>query len=226
MDIFIGIITILFLDIVLSVDNAILIASTTRNLEKSERRKARIIGSSLAVLLRLVFVILIMFVLKAATSVPVLYIIGGILLIVIGIMITKKHDEEEVKVANSAMKAIVLILAGDVMLSFDNSFIIADVASGMNVDLGWKILIIAAALLLSLFILLFFAKQLTAIMEKNQWIVYIACWLLISVGIEMMFKDQLLSGIHIEHIYTFIISYGVGGIATGLKYWLDTRNND
>ncbi len=226
MDILFGIFILLFLDVVLSVDNAILIASTTKELEGNSRKWAQILGASGAVLLRLIFVVLILFVLKEASTIPFLYIIGGGILLFIGIAITniKSENEERNNGASTVLKAVALIIAGDILMSFDNAFIIANVSINMGLNQLWTITVIAIALIISLVIILFFAKQLANIMESNAWIIYVAGWLLVSVGIEMCFKDELLSFMKIAHSWTFLISYSLGGLIIFVKWYLLDKN--
>ncbi len=226
MDILFDILVLFFLDVVLSVDNAVLIAATTRELEGKTKKTAQILGGLAAVLMRLIFVVLILLVLTAFEGVILMYIIGGGILVFLGLMITGPEKEKSHKdnPAKSVMKAMILIIAGDIMMSFDNAFIIADISMGMEIVLGWKIAIIALALLLSLVIILFFASTLTRVMKNNPWIIYIAGWLLVSVGIEMMLKDQLFNIDHSYHLLVLFSSYALGGILTYGKYYLFDRN--
>lgn len=227
MDLLLDIFVLLFLDVILSIDNAILIASITRNLDEKSQRVSRIIGASLAVLLRLIFVILVLLVLTSMSSIPGIYIIGGIILCIIGIMITNQasHAGEEKNAATSIAKAIALIMAGDIMLSFDNSFIIADISLGMEVSMWLTIVIITIALLLSLIILLFFSKQLAQLMLKHPWIIFIASWLLVSVGIELLLKDHLFDIDEKWHLLCMFVSYAIGGIIVGSKWAIFDRKN-
>lgn len=258
MDIVLQIIVLLFLDIVLSVDNAILIASVTKNLEAKEKFWAQWLGALAAVLMRLVFIIIVMLTLNLLVGIPVIYITGGALLIYLGIALTNNnHEDESAQAASSILKAIALIMAGDIMMSFDNAFIIGDIVSDFDwtaygIETLWvstllNTIIVAVALLISLVIIVFFADELTTLMNKYEWIIYIAGWLLISVGIEMIMKDFIWNVIFfnddvvfdtnatlptlffedkLTHIGMFFTSYILGGIIMGSKWAIFDRKKE
>ncbi|BDU67374.1 MAG: hypothetical protein TYPL_0270 [Candidatus Tyloplasma litorale] len=192
--------TLLFIDVILSVDNAILIASQTKSLENKKRRTAEILGGTGAIFFRFIFIIVVMLTLDTLMQIPVIYILGGILLIYLGISLIKKEDKKakskkakskkEIK-ENSMWKIVFIIIAGDIMLSFDNAFVLGDIINSFNYDWGLNIALILIALLLSLLIILFFAEQLNKLINKHEWLIFIASWLLVSVGLEMFFKDYL-----------------------------------
>lgn len=237
--IFIIFIELIFLDIILSVDNAILIATSTKNLEGKDKKIVEIIGASGAVFLRLIFIIIVMITFSLLMSLPFIYIVGGMILVVLGITITSKKEEGKEKAVSresGILKAIAIIMAGDIMLSFDNAFIIADITLNMGIGFWAEIIVVAMALVVSLVVIIFFAGILGKWMEKYSWIIYIAGWLLISVGIDMMFQDYLWlwistgttpfngSDIVINNTdhnkwLTFLYSYSLGGIIVIFKWW-------
>ncbi len=224
MEFVLGILFLLVIDIVLSVDNAILIASTTKDLEGSQKKWAQILGATGAVLLRLIFVFILMFAFALLEGVILIYILGGAVLIYIGISITNKADEShKAKSSSSLFKAVALIMAGDVMMSFDNALIISEVAIDISNDNIWMMVsIVTIALALSLAIIIFFSSQLAKFMKKNEWLIYVAAWLLLGVGIEMILKDPLFN-ININHIWIMLISYSLAGIVIGMKYYFYDR---
>lgn len=192
MNILLGILMLLFIDVILSIDNAILIATTTKSLGERDKKIAEIIGASLAVFLRMIFVIIIMFTLELLAGIPGIYLIGGIIIIFLAFSITKEKDVSvKNKSSKNLLKVIAMIVAGDIMMSFDNAFIIADIVVGMETLLWIEITTIVIALAISLVIIIFFSDYLGKLLKKYEWLIYIAAWLLISVGIEMFFKDYL-----------------------------------
>ncbi len=259
MDIIIQIAILFFIDVVLSVDNAILIASVTKDLEGKQKFWSQWLGALAAVGMRLIFIVVVMLTLNLLVGIPVIYITGGALLVYLGISLTsKKHDEAgDSQAATSIMKAVAIIMAGDIMMSFDNAFIIGDIISDFDwnkygVDRLWaqttlNTIIVAIALLISLVIIVFFADELTTLMNKHDWIVYIAGWLLISVGIEMMMKDFIWNVIFygddvvfdmnnslpelffidkLTHFGMFITSYSLGGIVMASKWAIFDRKKE
>ncbi len=234
MEFFLNIIILLFLDIVLSVDNAILIASATKNLEGKSQKFAQWLGALSAVLLRLIFIIILMIALDALTKIPAIYITGGIILIWLGILIIingDKHSEPSSS-ASSILKAVGIVLAGDFMMSFDNAFIIADIVNGFEKDLWVDVVSISIALLISLIVIVFFSSQLSELMNRNLWITYVAGFLLLSVGVHMMFKDQIWVELGVweedkkEAIWHVFVSYGIGAIITLSLVWIKDKNKE
>ncbi len=224
MEFILGILFLLVIDIVLSVDNAILIASTTKDLEGSQKKWAQILGATGAVLLRLIFVFVLMFAFAALEGVILIYILGGAVLIYIGISITNKSDENhKAKSSSSLFKAVALIMAGDVMMSFDNALIISEVAIDISNGKTWMMVaIVTIALVLSLAIIIFFSSQLAKFMKKNEWLIYVAAWLLLGVGIEMIFKDPLFN-LQLAHIWIMLMSYSFAGIIICMKYYFHDK---
>ncbi len=229
-NILLGLILLFVIDIALSADNAILIASTTKNLEGDEKRIAQLIGGIGAVLMRLIFITLILFIFEKTEGVNFIYIFGGALLIYIAWVISspnhKGSEGEGVKSksGSSVIKAVTLIIAGDILMSFDNAIVIAEFTVKITNDTVSQIIIVSLALFASLAVILFFSKKLSSFMKENDWVVYVAGWLLCSVGIEMILTDPLFSGFINEGILVFASSYSLGGLLTFLKWrFLDNR---
>lgn len=227
MEFIIGILFLLLIDVVLSVDNAILIASTTRDLDDDVKRSAQVLGAIGAVVLRLVFVVILMLLEELLSGVVLAYMVGGLILVYIAWTITDhSEDEKHSAKASTLWKAVLLIIAGDVMMSFDNAIIISEVTNRITDVLWVEITIVAIALFISLLIIIFFAKQLATFMGKNPWLIYVAAWLLLSVGIEMILKDPLFH-VEISHIANFFIAYSIGGAIVLCKYlFIDLKHNE
>lgn len=235
--IFIDIFILLILDIILSVDNAILISMVTKDLKGKDRRIASIFGALGAVFLRLVFVILLALFFSVLSDIPVVYILGGILLLWVGWSITKTNNDNHSKVKSSSkiFKAIAIVIGADIMMSFDNALIISEVVVGMefndDISSSWditiKTLIVAIALLISLILIVFSSNLLGKFMEKNRWIIYVGCWLLMSVSVEMILKDSLIHE-HLpgEHYLWTFFSYWMGGILTMINWFWREINGD
>lgn len=242
MDIFLNIVILLFLDIILSIDNAILIASVTKDLDNKNKKIAQWLGGFGAIFLRLVFIILVIVAIDFMEEIPIIYILGGAFLIYIGFFLTIKNEKEEKKTShsNSILKSVLVIIGGDIMLSFDNAFIIGDIVSRFNWDnyanIGsgfWiNVMIITIALLISFVIIINFSSGLSKLLVKNEWILFVASWLLITVGIELILQDYIWSiifGETLEEIFglwRLLFSYGISGIVVfGKWYFIDYRKN-
>ncbi len=89
------------------------------------------------------------------------------------------------------IKLVFLVVVADLLMSFDNAIVIADIASHAN-NLGWEIFMIVFALLFSFPIILFGANTFGKIMHENKWVPYFASFLLVSIGLEMIFESIMI----------------------------------
>src|SRR5215204_972004 len=114
-----ALVKVLAVNLILSGDNAVVIAMAARSLQGSQRRQAIIWGAAGAVALRLVFAAIISFLLE----IPFLQVAGGLLLIWIAWKLV--HDEpeegeEKVEAGQSVWQAIRIIIVADAVMSLDN----------------------------------------------------------------------------------------------------------
>jgi YjbE family integral membrane protein len=125
MDAFIIIGQIVLLNIVLSADNAIVIAMASRNLPPHQRKVAVWLGTIVALLFRVGF----MFIAVHLMKWPLLQIVGAVLLVWIAIQLLKER-EEKIQITKSGRwaSAVWLIVSADLIMSVDNVIAIAAVA--------------------------------------------------------------------------------------------------
>ena len=119
---------IMLVNIVLSGDNAVVIALAARNLPPQHQNKAILWGSGGAIVLRVLLTIVAVQLLK----IPFLQFLGGLLLIWIAVqLLVEKDGEEGAHQAHSDLRgAVKTILMADVVMSLDNTLAIAGVAKG------------------------------------------------------------------------------------------------
>lgn len=119
---------IIWINIVLSGDNAMVIALACRSLKGNERRMGIVLGAAAAVLLRIVFTLG----LSEVLYLPYARAIGGLLLLVIAVKLLIEDDagEDTVHGHESLMKAVGTIMLADIVMSLDNVVAIAAVANG------------------------------------------------------------------------------------------------
>src|ERR671937_2726110 len=117
-----------FLNLLLSGDNALVIALAVRALPRRERLLGQIWGAMGAVVLRLIFVGAVTYLLR----IPFLQIVGGLLLVWISVKLVQSETgaEEEVRHGSSLWEAIWIIIVADVTMSLDNVLAIAAAAHG------------------------------------------------------------------------------------------------
>lgn len=193
---------IIAIDIVLSGDNAVVIAMATRNLPKEQQNKAIVWGTGGAVILRIIFAIVIVQLLK----IPYVEIIGGLLLIWIAFKVLVGDEEDvHVKSQSGVLKAIGTIILADAVMSLDNVVALAGAADN-------HIGLIAIGVMISIPVMIFGSKMIVKAMNKYAWIAYIGSGILAWTAGEMLMKEEKL--LHLLNISHGPITYIIAGIIT------------
>ena len=143
-------------NIVLSGDNAVVIALAARSLPRRQQTQAIVWGSGAAILLRIVLTLFAV----ALLALPWLKLIGSVLLLWIGIKLLVPEDEgPDVTASDNLLVAIRTILIADLVMSLDNVIAVAAAAGG-----HWGLMIIGLAI--SIPIVIFGATLLVKLMER------------------------------------------------------------
>lgn len=175
---------IVWLDLLLSGDNAVVIALACRNLPPEQRRLGVALGAGAAVALRIVFTLLIVYLLKL----PFLKLIGGVLLLYIAVrLVFDNHEHGEVEAKSGVWGAVSTIMIADGVMSLDNVLAIVGVAEG---HLG----LIAFGLILSIPLVVFGAGAVLRLIDRFPVIVWAGAALLGWVGGEMIAEDPFVAG--------------------------------
>ena len=176
----IGLAKIIGINIVLSGDNAVVIALAARSLPPAHQKKAVFWGSAAAIIMR---VVLTVFAVKLL-ALPWLKLIGAVLLLWIGIKLLMPEDGgENFDSSDSLMAAIKTILIADLVMSLDNVVAVAAAAAGGSVTS----LILGLAISIPLVIV--GATMLLKLMERWPVIITIGAGLLGFVAGEMAITD-------------------------------------
>lgn len=172
--------SIVLANIVLSGDNAVVIAMAARTLQPAQRSKAIFWGSAAAIVMRIILTIV---AIKLLTL-PYLKILGAILLVYIGVDLLSAEEEDGgmAKEINGMMAAIRTILIADLVMSLDNVLAVAAAAKG-NLPL------LVLGLLVSIPLIVFGATLLTKVMERFPIIITIGAALLGFLAGEMLLTD-------------------------------------
>ena len=180
----VALIQIIGVNIVLSGDNAVVIALAARALPEAQRKQAVLWGSSAAVVMRVVLTVVAVELLRL----PVLKVVGACLLLWIAIQLLVPEDEGEGHgAAVSGMAAAIrTILIADLVMSLDNVIAVAAAAKGNNV-----LMIIGLAV--SIPLVIFASTYLMKIMKRFPVIVTLGASLLGYVAGEMFVTDPLLA---------------------------------
>ena len=181
-DFWIPLLQIIGINIVLSGDNAVVIALAARSLSPKQQKAAIFWGSVAAVVLR---IILTLYAVKLLTL-PWLKLIGSVLLCWIGIkLIAPNDDEEKAHPGSHLLAAIRIIVVADVVMSLDNVIAVAGAARG-------SLLLLILSLVISIPLIVFGAAALMDLMKRFPIIITLGAGLLGWVAGEMAVSDVAL----------------------------------
>jgi YjbE family integral membrane protein len=119
---------IIWINVLLSGDNALVVALACRGLQPRQRLWGMILGSAAAVVLRIVFTAIV----ATVMELPYLKLAGGLALIVIAAKLLVPEDRDEEGVASGAhlWAAVQIVVAADIIMSLDNVIAVAAAANG------------------------------------------------------------------------------------------------
>jgi YjbE family integral membrane protein len=119
---------IIWINVLLSGDNALVIALACRGLEPRHRLWGMILGAGAAVLLRIIFTGIV----ATLMELPYLKLVGGLALIVIAakLLVPEREDEEGVETASHLWAAVQIVVIADIVMSLDNVIAVAAAANG------------------------------------------------------------------------------------------------
>lgn len=189
-DFWIGLVKIVWINIILSGDNAVVIALAARSLPPAQQKKAVMFGSGAAVVLRIVLTV----VAAKLLQLSFLQIVGGCLLLWIGYQLLTGEEEEdgESSTGGSMFAAIRTILIADLVMSLDNVIAVAATAQG-----NMALLILGLAI--SIPLVIFGSTLMIKLMDRFPVIVTLGAALIGWVGGETIVNDNLLHDYAIGH---------------------------
>jgi len=178
---FTGLLTICLVNLVLSGDNAVVIALASRNLPPKQRKTAIIWGSAAAIALRVGLTIVAVIILQ----IPFLRTAGGALLVYIGVKLLIDSDEGDsaVDASSNIMAAIKTIVIADLIMSLDNVLAVAAASKG-------HILLLILGLVISVPIIIAGSQLLVWVMAKIPILVYVGAGLIAYTAGEMINGDR------------------------------------
>jgi YjbE family integral membrane protein len=174
---------IVWIDIVLAGDNAVVIALAVRNLPPKQRKMGIIIGAGAAVVLRT----LLTAVTAKLLTIPYLKLIGGVMILWIAFKLLRQNEGEhgsEKGGAQGLWQAIWMIIVADITMSLDNVMAVGGAAGGNNA-------LIIFGLALSIPLVVFGSNLISKLMAQYQIIVFIGAAILGKVGGEMILTDRI-----------------------------------
>ena len=176
---------IVFIDLVLAGDNAIVIGMVASQFPIEQRKKIIFWGIGAAVILRIIFTLITAYLLQITG----LRLIGGILLLYIcyklyiDIVKNNSEDKNDTKVDNSNfLKAISTILIADVTMSLDNVLGVAGAARE-------HYMLLIFGLLLSITLMATAATLISNWIKKYKWIAWLGLIAILAVAIDLIYTD-------------------------------------
>lgn len=183
--------SIILLDITLSGDNAVVIALATRKLPDTQKKKAILIGTGGAVVLR----ILLMLIAIQLLAIPFVKVAGSIVLFFIGFDLLRSNDEGDdnsVKSGITFFSAVRTIIIADFVMSLDNVLAVAGAADG-------HILWAAFGVMCSIPIIVFFSQFIVSLMDRFPLLVWVGALLIAYTAGKMIVEDTYAASF-INHI--------------------------
>jgi YjbE family integral membrane protein len=211
----IALLKIIWVNILLSGDNAVVIALASRNLPAEQQKKAIFFGSGAAIVLRVVLTLFAVQLLQL----PWLKLVGAVLLLWIGVQLLADNDDgAEIHASSSVWVAIRTILIADLVMSLDN--VIAVAAAANSAPEGVRVLLLIIGLGLSIPLIIFGSTLLLKLMERFPVIITLGAALLGFVAGEMATTDAAVHDWFEAHMhgldYAVSISCAVFVVAVGM----------
>ena len=176
---------IVFIDLVLAGDNAIIIGMVASQFPLDQRKKIIFWGISAAVILRIIFTLITAYLLQITG----LRLAGGVLLLYIcyklyvDVVKNNNKDNKDIKVDNSSfLKAITTVIIADVTMSLDNVLGVAGAARD-------HYLLLIFGLALSIALMATAATLISGWIKKYRWIAWLGLLAILAVAIDLIYTD-------------------------------------
>ena len=215
-DFWIGLIKIIWINIILSGDNAVVIALAARSLPPDQQRKAILFGSGAAVVLRIALTV----VAAKLLAMSYLQIVGGMLLLWIGVQLLgdEEDGESESKEYGNLMAAVRTILIADLVMSLDNVIGVAAAAKG-------DMVLLILGLAISIPLVVFGSTMMIKLMERFPVIVTLGAALIGWVGGETIASDAALKGFAAANPWIHYAAAAAGAaLVIGVGKYLGARS--
>jgi len=207
---------IIWINIILSGDNAVVIAMACRGLPPHRRRMGMVLGAGVAVGLRIIFTVLVI----ALLATPFLKVIGGVLLLWIAVkLLVGEEGEGSVRQTDRLWHAVWTIAVADAVMSLDNVLAIAAVAQDST-------LLLVLGLAISIPLIIAGAAIIMALLDRLPILVWAGAALLGWVAGEMLASDPWVVdqlGRELAHRVEIPAAVVAAIVVVGLGYGLRRR---
>jgi YjbE family integral membrane protein len=210
----VDVIKIIVIDLLLSGDNAVVIALACRNLPLSQRKKGILFGVIGAIGLRVVLT----FFAVNLLALPYLKVVGAFLLLWIGIKLIlpdeEGHGEDGIKAAGHLWGAVKTIILADLVMSLDNVIGVAAAAHG-------NVLLLIFGLLVSIPLIAWSSHLVLKLIDRFPFVIYAGGALLGYVAGEMLVSDALFQSILLKQPLLFELIPILGAVwVLAIGKWL------
>ena len=212
-DFIVGFFSIILINLILSGDNAVVIALAVRSLPRKQRIRGIAFGSALAVVLRVILT----FFAAQLLEIQFVKFIGGALIVWIAVKLFVEGTEEgeASKEAKSLLQAIWVIIVADTTMSLDNVLAVAAASKG-------NLFLLIFGLGLSIPFVVFTSNLLSMLMDKYPLLVYLGAAVLGRVAGEMMITDPFIEKVfHPSAIFQYSVqAFFTLGVLVAGKIWI------
>ena len=211
-----ALINIIFIDLILAGDNAIVIALAARNLPKEQQKKAIIWGTVGAIAIRIVATLLVVKLL----DLPWLHLVGGLLLIWIAFKLLVQEDQHDnIKAGSTLWKSIQTIIIADAAMGLDNVIAVAGASQG-------HMPLVVIGLLISVPVIVWGSTLFIKLVDRYKWIIYLGAAVLAYTAANMFIGEHKFDSLFTENVWLqwtvkIVLICGI----LGLGYIVNKRNS-
>ncbi|MEK3879293.1 MULTISPECIES: TerC family protein [unclassified Paenibacillus] len=215
-DFILSLLNIVFLDLILAGDNAIVIGLAARNLQGQRQKQAILLGTGGAVILRIIATILVVWLLK----IPWLLAIGGLLLILIAYkLLSGGSAETDIQAGGTLWAAVRTIVIADAAMGLDNVIAVAGAANH-------NITLVVLGLLISVPIVVWGSTLFIRLINRYPWIIYLGSGVLGFTASSMIAGEKFIAPYFKTHplLHVLFIAAVIAGILAA-GHWKRRRTH-
>ena len=218
-----GVLQIIWINILLSGDNAVVIALACRDLPPRQRMWGMIVGAGVAVTLRIAFTLIV----TTLMQLPYLKLVGGVALVYIAVKLLVPEDEEgdsKIEPSQHLWRAVRIVAIADIIMSLDNVIAIAAAAKD-------SVLLLVIGLGISVPLIIAGAAVVMSLLTRFPVLVWAGAGLLGWIAGELIGTDPAVRGfigdaLGTGILHNFAVLVGILGvlIVVGMGWWLRRRH--
>ena len=199
---------IIWINVLLSGDNALVIAMACRGLAPKQRLWGMIFGAAAAVILRIIFTGIV----ATLLELPYLKLIGGLALIVIAakLLVPEKENEDGVAAASHLWAAVQIVVVADIVMSLDNVIAVAAAANG-------SVPLLILGLLVSVPLIVAGAALIMAVLEKLPILIWLGAALLGWIAGDVIATDPAVAPF-VARVFASGLGAGLDRIVTSIGF--------